>query len=679
MNLNFFHSLTLKTRVTLFSLGIFLLSIWSLAFFASHMLREDMRRLVGEQQFSTASFMAAGVGDDLAERLRALEIIAAEFNQGNLAMPSTIQTRLEQLPVLHNLFNGGVAALDDQGTGVADVPAATGRIGVNFMDRDHVKVALREGKSSIGRPVVGKLLGAPVFGMAVPIRDSGGKVVGALLGVTDLSKVSFLDKIATNAYGKTGGYLLVSPRHRLIFASSDKRRVMEELPPPGVNPVIDRFIAGYEGSAVLVNPYGVEVLASAKSIPLAGWYVAAFLPTAEAFAPIRSMQRRMFLATIVLTLLAAGLTWAMLRSQLSPMLKAVKTLGALADAEQFPAPLAISRQDEIGALIGGFNHLLEVLGQREQAIKESEFRWKFAIEGAGDGLWDWNLADNTVFFTPRWKAMLGFADHEIGNGIEEWNKRVHPDDKARVLAAVDAYLKGRTPVYVSEHRLRARDGSYRWVLDRGMVVSRSEDGQPLRMIGTHSDITERKEMEALVHQLAFCDALTGLPNRRLLNDRLEQAMAAGKRSACHGALMLLDLDNFKPVNDGLGHSVGDLLLIQVAERLKGCVREMDTVARFGGDEFVVVLASLSPDRAEAEVEARKVAEKIRSALSEPYCLRPGEAATAIGHRCTASIGAVLFCGHAAASDQLLRWADGAMYQAKEAGRNGIHFWEPAGS
>jgi diguanylate cyclase (GGDEF)-like protein len=182
-----------------------------------------------------------------------------------------------------------------------------------------------------------------------------------------------------------------------------------------------------------------------------------------------------------------------------------------------------------------------------------------------------------------------------------------------------------------------------------------------------------------VWELAFHDALTGLPNRRLLNDRLGQAMAVSQRSKCFGAVVFLDLDNFKPLNDSHGHEVGDLLLADAALRLKACVREVDTVARFGGDEFVVLLASLAADRSEATERARLVAEKIRSALFEPYHLTvaqsPGAEAQVVEHRCSASLGVALFLGSAVSTPDLLKWADSAMYDAKEAGRDMICFYE----
>jgi diguanylate cyclase (GGDEF)-like protein len=184
--------------------------------------------------------------------------------------------------------------------------------------------------------------------------------------------------------------------------------------------------------------------------------------------------------------------------------------------------------------------------------------------------------------------------------------------------------------------------------------------------------------EEQIHNLAFYDALTLLPNRRLLNDRLSRAMAASHRSGCYGAVMFLDLDNFKPLNDTYGHDVGDLLLIEATDRLKSCVRETDTVARFGGDEFVVMLSELNLDKTESTTQAHTVAEKIRAVLAEPYLLRlrhEGGADTIVEHPCTASIGVVVFINHEKSQEDILKWADAAMYQAKASGRNSIRFYD----
>jgi diguanylate cyclase (GGDEF)-like protein/PAS domain S-box-containing protein len=211
-----------------------------------------------------------------------------------------------------------------------------------------------------------------------------------------------------------------------------------------------------------------------------------------------------------------------------------------------------------------------------------------------------------------------------------------------------------------------------------ITAVRDDGGYVVHYVALFSDITSRRQTEDQVHQMAFFDSLTKLPNRWLLNNRLGQAMAVNKRSACYGALMFLDLDNFKPLNDAHGHAAGDSLLIEVASRLLRCVREVDTVARVGGDEFVVMLNELVADRTESASQAQLIAEKIRSSLSEPYLLtlkKQVKAESRVEHRCTASIGVALFANQEASQDDVLKWADKAMYQAKAAGRNIVKLYE----
>ncbi len=246
----------------------------------------------------------------------------------------------------------------------------------------------------------------------------------------------------------------------------------------------------------------------------------------------------------------------------------------------------------------------------------------------------------------------------------------------------DAYYLLRKQVFETgaaqacELKLSNTDGTVFWA-HLAATLAQDAEGAPVCRVAL-SDITERKQLEDQIRQLAFRDTLTKLPNRRLLNDRLSQSMAASKRSGCYGALMFLDLDNFKLLNDTHGHAVGDLLLIEAADRLKRCVREMDTVARFGGDEFVVTVGELDADESESTAQAGIIAEKIRAALAELYALkiqREGKTETIVEHHCTASIGVALFGKNEASRDNIIKWADLAMYRAKEAGCNSIRFYD----
>ena len=369
---------SIKTRLTLLSLSIFLVCIWSLAYYVSETLHKDLERLLGEQLFSTASIVASDVNQEIDFRLRALEKVAARISFSTLNDQAALQKLMEERPVLQNLFNGGFYVIRADGVVVGDYPRSTGRVGMNVSEKGWMVEALK-GRSAIGKPVVGKQLQVPVFTMASPITDAGGTVIGVLAGVVDLKKTNFLDKITGNKYGKTGDYLLVAPQYRLVVTSSDKKMIMQSLPAAGVNPAIDRNIAGFEGYTIFINSTGVELLAAMKRIPAAGWYLAVVFPTSEAFAPIRAMQLRIVLAALLITLLSGTLTWWILQRQLAPILDAITRLNALTQTGMPVSALPVTRQDEVGLLLGAFNRLLEELSKREALLLENEQRLKSLV------------------------------------------------------------------------------------------------------------------------------------------------------------------------------------------------------------------------------------------------------------------------------------------------------------
>lgn len=483
---------SLKTRLTLFTLAIVLLGFWSLAFYSNRILREDMQAQLSDQQYSTVSLLAAEIKHEIDDRFAALGMVAASISPAVMGDAAALQRLLEQRPMFGNLFNGGVLALGTDGTAIAEIPARTERIGTNYLDVDTISAALRDGESIVGRPLMGKKLKAPVFGMTVPIRDAQGRVIGALSGVTRLGAPNFLDRIMGGRYGKSGGYMLVSKQHRLIVTSTDKRMVMAALPPTGGDALRDRFLGGYEGTGIAINPMGEEVLASARGIPGADWFLGVALPTAEAFAPIRAVQQRTLIVAIILTLLAGGLSWWLLRRQLSPLLAALKELSRLS-ADQSLRPLPVTRQDEIGELIGGFNRLLEILAQREADLRQSEERLNEAQGIAHLGNWTIYLTSGQLIFTHELFRLLEIAPDPALATYENFLAAVHPDDVEAVKATYTRALKTRQPTELT-HRLRMRDGRVKWVLER-FVVSFDSAGAPLRAHGTVLDITERKEAE----------------------------------------------------------------------------------------------------------------------------------------------------------------------------------------
>jgi len=306
-------------------------------------------------------------------------------------------------------------------------------------------------------------------------------------------------------------------------------------------------------------------------------------------------------------------------------------------------------------------------------LETQRTRLALALKGANLGLWDRDLTTNTLIVDERWAGMLGYRPDDLPASPDPWIALIHPEDLPAARRAFKEHLAGHAPQYEAEFRMRSKDGQWRWILSRGRVTERAADGRPLRFTGTHLDITERRAAQQEIEHLAFYDSLTGLPNRRLLLDRIERELAEARREGRHGAVLFIDLDHFKQINDAHGHSAGDALLIDAAARLKRLLREVDTVARLGGDEFVVLLPGLAFETHAAAAAARHVADKLRAALALPFDLG------ALGGVCYlgASIGVTLFPdGAGENAETLMRQADTAMYQAKAAGRNAVCFFEP---
>lgn len=306
----------------------------------------------------------------------------------------------------------------------------------------------------------------------------------------------------------------------------------------------------------------------------------------------------------------------------------------------------------------------------EQALWLSEQRLNDAQRTSHVGNWEFDLVSGELVWSDETFRIFEIDKACFGASYDAFMAMIHPDDRQAVSAAYAQSLETRQP-YAIDHRLKLPDGRIKFVHE-SCETTFSDTGQPLRSRGTVQDVTQNKVMENQIRQMAFHDPLTGLANRRLLDDRLGQAMASSKRDGLHCALMVLDLDNFKTLNDAHGHGMGDLLLTEVATRLKACVREMDTVARMGGDEFVVVLTKLDADAVQATTHALAIAEKIRVSLTRPYLLSTTETDrpnATVQHNCSASIGVVVFGKYAGYQADLMKWADAAMYQAKDAGRN----------
>ncbi len=297
------------------------------------------------------------------------------------------------------------------------------------------------------------------------------------------------------------------------------------------------------------------------------------------------------------------------------------------------------------------------LRQALLALRESELRYALAARGSNDGLWDWNLVEDEIHFSTRWKEMLGIDADTHLTGPYEWMNRIHAEDRSRVEEELKSHLQGDTPQFQVEQRMRHEDGNYLWMLCRGLAV-RDDESRAVRIAGSLTDITEGK----------VADALTGLPNRLMFLDRTRQCVSRYERDPSRSfAVIYLDLDNFKLVNDSLGHDVGDQLLISVARRFESCVRATEsTVARLGGDEFAILLENV-----ESRAAAEAIAARIIDSITAPFSLGAGREVFA-----TASLGISFVSPNQDNVEDILREADTAMYQAKADGKSRFEVYNP---
>ena len=501
---------SLRRRITVATLLIFLFSIWALSYYASRMLREDMERLLADQQSSTVSYVAAELNEAVEERVQALEATARLIDPSMLQHPAILQKDFEKRPLLQAMFNSGIVVTSLDGTALIDVPVVAGRRGTSYASNAATHAALTQGKSAIGRPLVGRVLKQPLFNINAPILDGHGNVIGALFGVIDLTKPNFLDHIGAHRYGKSGGYLVIDQPSNLIVTATDKSRILQALPVLGANEMNDRRRQGFLDSAISNNSLGVEVLSSASRVPVAGWLVVATLPTEEAFAPINEMQRRIVFAAILLTFVAGALSWWLLRRQFAPMQAAAERLSTMSASNQPPRPLPIHRPDEIGQLVGGFNRLLTALGQRETQLKTERDFFSALLKQSSDAILLLDAVDLQIReLNPSSCRMLGYTRAELLGMKYSELLDAEQDGETENAGQI---LQGGPPMLV-ERVFRTKDGASLSVEVNAGLVETAE--RKLIMVNIR-DLSAHKQIE---HAL------------RETNMELDRAKAAAEKAS----------------------------------------------------------------------------------------------------------------------------------------------------
>lgn len=498
-------TVSLKTRTMLLVLGTLLLSLWTLAFIGERMLRSDIQEMLCDQQFSTVSVIASQIELEVSERILALNRVSEAVTAEMLADPAALQLHVEKQPIFIDSFNAGVFVTGADGVVVASYPY-TGQVGVSIIDRDYINTVLQQGVPSIGQPVLGKKLNFPVFVIAVPIRDARGRVVGVMAGATNLNKSNFLDHVVGHVYGKTGGYAVVQAKSGLVVTASDKQRIMQTLPDPGVSPTIGRVTSGYDGSLIMKDSQGTEVLASTKAVPIAGWYLLATLPTSEAFRPISNLQNNIVLATIALTIAAGFFTAWLLRGLLAPMLTTVAQLAQMSTGRAPLQPLPMKGPAEIDRLVAGFNQLISTLKNRENDL----------IRSAAFSQGILNSIPAEIAVLDRHGVIIGMnRPYQHRCGGTEHCSACHPSEVGRnylnsglaggvgssdasqdVLGGIRAVLNGESQNLTVEYPCRLA-GATAWYSMSVTPLSHSDGG----VVVSHTDITERRQGQESIREV----------------------------------------------------------------------------------------------------------------------------------------------------------------------------------
>lgn len=648
------RSFSVKTRMAFACTALFVAMVAAITSWQILHLRTSMKEVLIAQQTALVRAMAQGMDDKFELRSKALAGAAGMFSAADLRNRGALRERLLAEPALASLFDG-LLVISTDGEFLASSLPSRDLGAASAADRDYLKDTLSTRGPVISAPYVGRIIKTPNVMMTAPVLGSDGEVVAVLGGTLSLPRHNFLGRIGTTRHGK-GGYFNVFTRGPapVLVAHPQPGRIMTA--PAQSNASIALALAGFEGSVEGVNGRGEPGLYSFTSIRAPGWVLGAMLPTEEAFAPIAQAQRDAIVHGFAAAVLFAPLVWLLawwLLAPLTTLRDRIKALRANPDSVDL---LPDSGRDEFGDLARDFNDLLGEHRRVERALRQTEQRLLTFADNLPVLVSFVDKEERFRYTNATYSEWFGIAPGAlIGRTLREVFGEA---EYAKIEANIALVRQGYPVTY-------EREGSYGGKARYVQATYLPHYGKRGDVPGFYvlvNDISSRKALELELAHRAQHDALTGLPNRALFEDRLEQALARRARTGLPVALMYLDIDHFKRINDTWGHATGDELLKGFAQLLSGCVRATDTVARLGGDEFTVIL-----DGIETPEAACAVADKILAAMRAPQ--RLGDAIVAV----STSIGIAWADKATVAGATLVERADAALYRAKARGKNAYEF------
>jgi diguanylate cyclase (GGDEF)-like protein/PAS domain S-box-containing protein len=493
---NLHISVNIKTKLIGLVLLVLVSAFWLSAVINANRIQSDMTQLLSAQQFSVASFIADDIESKVRLRIDVLNASAAGITPELLANLDKARNHLKSNAALQLLFMTGTFVISREGIGIADYPVTPGRQGYVFNELEYFQDVMATGEASVGKPRIGLVTQKPGVAFAVPVRDKAGGTVAVLVGIAPLSDPMLFGQIENATFGKSGYIAIDVPKYGLIATSSDPTRVLDAMAKPGVNLMLDRFVAGYEGSGIAINSKGIETLTSAKRIPSAGWIAQMVLPTKEAFAPVREMRLRTYEISGALSVLAILLAWFLLRLVLRPLDLATSEISNMAAGKAALHVLPVSRNDEIGILLTSFNVLVEQRNKIEHALADSERTLRTIVETEPECVQVLAL-DGTLVRMNRAGLEMIEADSEaqvLGVKVVDF---VVPEYQAAFNALTEKAIQGESGTL--EFKIIGLKGGHRW-LDTHSVPMRNSVGQVMGILGVTRDVTERRQFQLRAKQ-----------------------------------------------------------------------------------------------------------------------------------------------------------------------------------
>lgn len=492
-----FFTLNLKTKITGMVLILFLCSILLLTLFISKRLELDMAEQIESQQFSAASYIADSIEHQVKLRINSLNAIAATMTPELVASPAQLREFFRVRSLLSILFPNGILVLSKDGKGIADYPVIPGRADQNYADREYFREVIATGKPSVGKPQTGRITKTPLIGFAVPIVDRTGHLCAVLAGFTSLSDPALLGTVEKSIYRDFRDRLiLVSPQYSMIITGSDPSRILTPAPKTGINPLFDKFMAGFEGSGVTVNSRGIAMLASAKRVPTPGWFVRIALPTEIAYAPILRMKIRVYSIALGLSLLSSLLVWLIIRQALHPLYTASRLIRDMTEKRLPLQNIPVTQHDEIGQLLTSFNIQLNDRKEAETALQMSEKMLKTIIDTEPECVKILDENANLIMMNPAGLNMLQVESLDQVKG-QCVCPLVTSEYRTAFMDLTKRVFRGETGTLVFE--IVGTKGRHLW-LETHAVPLRNERDEITALLGMTRDVTERKQAEEAARQ-----------------------------------------------------------------------------------------------------------------------------------------------------------------------------------